>query len=237
MEQLPKERRHQARWDTERQHINFKDQVTNTTCHRSVFGNRWSYIYTWVSVVYKSDYKRIRGINYKHQENCLQNKLLLYKEQSVKNAKPPHKTVDLHFSRFFLLTRFVRDTLLLLSISTSQGLKVLFSAEEIETSFHAKYQVLPVTYSLATTFHLPLSMGFHLFAQLPPSHHCIWFYEISPHDTVLCLPYIYLVLSTTWTSVSSLSEDQYSDCTRNTDRDNTSSMFGGIEMPDSSSLS
>lgn len=120
MEQLPKEISYQARWDTEITAQKLKDQMTNTTCRQSVFGHRWSYIYTWVSVVYKSDYKQMTGINYKHQESCsLQNKLLLYKEQSVKDTRTAPKTADSHFSRFSLPTCFVCDTVLLLSISTS----------------------------------------------------------------------------------------------------------------------
>lgn len=53
------------------------------------------------------------------------------------------------------------------------------------------------------------------------------------YDTVLRLPYINPVLSTTWIPVSSLSqpEDQHSDCIWNTERAGVKSVFmGGIHV-------
>lgn len=104
----------------------------------------------------------------------------------------------------------------------------------METHFHDKHQVLPVTYLPATTFYLPLSMGFHMFAQLPPSHHCIWFYETFPYDTVPCLAYIHLVLSTTWTPVFQKINAQTVSGILTELMHNQSA---GVEMLDSSSLS
>lgn len=104
--------------------------------------------------------------------------------------------------------------------SASWALGALIYTAETETGFCAKHQVPPVTYLSVTKLHLPLTRGFCMFAWLPPSYHHTWFYEtLSLCDTVLHVPCKHPVLS------PKSSEDQCSDCIRNTDGANVKAVL------------